>query len=965
MSTSSTSVPTGVELSSLGSQSDYLDESAVHPDEVEAPPAAEDTSYLPPEPLAPLPADLTDPLVKFCAEDGLHLEDDEFWHTALDQLDWLLFESNGGPIRTSVLKKQIADATAKADGKPQEVNIADVNGMLYNYFSHLVINAPKTKNFYHLILNITRKLEEFLAHARSLINSHSSNNNQAITAIYKYLSTETPSWLLCLLSLFRLILTHVYVHLSYPQQQYFFDHIREIDGEYEVRKKQEEERKKKKGNTLASADASISLALQDGVVQFEKHGHVDLITRYVTVCLHLINIIPLPSHGSSQASTPPEILLEIYNTFFLALSAQMYFPIQKSKLVDEEEDSAEAEEHKAAPMEFDVLAQAMSAPTSLAATAKTANSAKQEAALIIGTLLNQYCTILPSDYQKILSSRYYTPSFFRKVLSSVSTLLFFPYYGLKYLFSLPASSPLQDRCATLFLLLTYQSRESLYRDGLRSLTNISDAELEKLSSRNSPVHTPSSQISFSKLFYALCVNIQKDHALLVLYTMLYENKAFKAWLLPAEKPAADKSSSSSSSSSSTTTFPPLEHLILPMLEIINREVDISRHQVYMMINVLIVLTSEHNFIERSEKIIIPNQLKWFEETDLSGLSLRRIIQIVLLKVIQKNLDNKLDKPHIFNNVFAAFCNLTFTFPASFQSSSTRFSPIPHPLVSTRLVKLWASLQSILADKQQVYDDLVEERSERVQASIQQERDLYERTNGEEGGIYQEEDFEDEADEKINKIVDEIETSKEFVLLVTEALNYSLSVVNNTSPSITDCAQGASLLLELALIQSTVAPYFVSTAAVADDIKVLLENINKAIKFTTETLKKKERDIASDFDGNVKAVSAALTSGSFLSTGCDFSSLQPRGSFVYSEQTHSETFFLPYIYSIAGKSPLNILPCLVDPLKSDVEEAQNMYDPSALFDYDEMYYNEEAEGEEEEEHVEDEKTQQKVRIAINK
>src|SRR6185312_10128652 len=125
-----------------------------------------------------------------------------------------------------------------------------------------------------------------------------------------------------------------------------------------------------------------------------------------------------------------------------------------------------------------------------------------------------------------------------------------------------------------------------------------------------------------------------------LYTIIHECAAFRLYLL--QHHAHD-----------------LDYLLMPMLEILYREVDISKHHVYMIINIWILLTQQQGFDDIIKNIQI-KEVPFFKESVIKNVTLTQVMQIVILRTLQLNLRTKLKEPHIFNNALAAFCNLTIT-----------------------------------------------------------------------------------------------------------------------------------------------------------------------------------------------------------------------------------------------------------------------------------------------------------------
>lgn len=124
-------------------------------------------------------------------------------------------------------------------------------------------------------------------------------------------------------------------------------------------------------------------------------------------------------------------------------------------------------------------------------------------------------------------------------------------------------------------------------------------------------------------------------------------------------------------------------MIVPLLEVIYKEVDISKNHVYMAVNILIILSQEFKF-ETKIRVVQVEKVPWYKETSLATMPLASLITLIMLRTIQLNL-SKLREPHIFNNCIAALCNLTIasntTAPSAVAKATTPLSPNAKQVVS--------------------------------------------------------------------------------------------------------------------------------------------------------------------------------------------------------------------------------------------------------------------------------------------
>lgn len=278
------------------------------------------------------------------------------------------------------------------------------------------------------------------------------------------------------------------------------------------------------------------------------------------------------------------------------------------------------------------------------------------------------------------------------------------------------------------------------------------------------------RISFDKLYYAICSTLLSEHINLLLYSLIHENAAFRLYLLLYHKHD-------------------LDYLLMPMLEILYREVDISKHHVYMIINIWILLTQHQGFDDIIKKIRVKD-VPFFKEMVLKDLTLTQVMQIVLLRTLQLNLRTKLKEPHIFNNCLAAFCNLTITAmvgppvipigspwntpPTSPHDPNTPASPVAspavvsilsgpmtlHPQVSFRLTRVLCILSRKFLKLQNLHEIQILEHNLRIERMTSEEREE----------LTEEEEREEL---ELEEVAEELGTCMEFIQLLLEVVNHSI------------------------------------------------------------------------------------------------------------------------------------------------------------------------------------------------
>jgi len=275
-------------------------------------------------------------------------------------------------------------------------------------------------------------------------------------------------------------------------------------------------------------------------------------------------------------------------------------------------------------------------------------------------------------------------------------------------------------------------------------------------------------ISFSKLYYSLCSTLLREHVNLFLYTLIHENVSFRSYVLNHHRHD-------------------LDYLLMPQLEVLYREVDISKHHVYMIINTWILLTQSPGFDTAIRNIRVKD-VPFFKEAPLKDLALTQVMQIVLLRTLQLNLRTKLKEPHIFNNCLASFCNLTITAligpplptPATTPAGTPATSPgsgpssastsglggllsVPltlHPQVSFRLTRVLCILSRKFLALQLRHEAQVAAHNARIQQLAAEGRDTLN-------------EDEEVAELALEEVAEELGTCMEFIQLLLEVVNHAI------------------------------------------------------------------------------------------------------------------------------------------------------------------------------------------------
>jgi hypothetical protein len=627
-----------------------------------------------------LPVDPTDMLARLCSKEKIKADDLAFWKRVMDGTEWAFYETHSDQVQT----------------------------LLQQYCKSFVRNAAKSRNFHAMLLVICRHLENYsqtlhglagggenasnppnhlaVPQANAASQGGSSNVNASGAVPPSTLSKDHP-WITQLLYFLRLMIQYILSHLTYDETLLFFQHLAIPDlaskpgtpkhpstasaSMYASEGNWSSDKPMPAENTLSPPQMKHhTINLNPNSRRSSVNSQVDILTRFVCAIVNQLEVFgdvglnaimasgkavqtSGPARGSFSASSPTlsaasspthktsqplvDLHLELLNTFFVMLSTQMYLPL-----------STEYEQ-----VFLDRLMYCCKPPM--------LNSIQG----FMTSLVTNFTEVLPADWANTLARKQQAEkpkSFFSKITSSLTNLLYFPVWAVRYLFTIPPNHPLMDRSTLLIELLVYQNNDNDFRSAIRKLRNAdkprppqmlttsgagatnNHATASSLSPPNpaslSMLEEDLSQntvmqnlelgaVSFDKLYYALCSTLLSEHVNLFLYSLIHENTSFRMYLLRQHQHD-------------------LDYLLMPMLEILYREVDISKHHVYMIINIWILLTQQQGF-DLIIKSIRIKEVPFFKEVVLKDLTLTQVMQIVLLRTLQLNLRTKLKEPHIFNN----------------------------------------------------------------------------------------------------------------------------------------------------------------------------------------------------------------------------------------------------------------------------------------------------------------------------
>jgi len=164
------------------------------------------------------------------------------------------------------------------------------------------------------------------------------------------------------------------------------------------------------------------------------------------------------------------------------------------------------------------------------------------------------------------------------------------------------------------------------------------------------------RLHFKAIFDRLCATINQDSSLILLYLLINYNHDFIFYF------------------SSRTDH---DSLLLPLLEILYgcTQAGSDRRKTYMILVCILILTQDKSFNQNAQQLYI-GTVDWFQERFLQNISFCSLIVLILIRTIQKNLNNKLRDEYLHLNCLAAIANMSSYFDAI------------HPYAAHQLVQLF-------------------------------------------------------------------------------------------------------------------------------------------------------------------------------------------------------------------------------------------------------------------------------------
>ncbi|BFZ14111.1 hypothetical protein BsWGS_17150 [Bradybaena similaris] len=354
-----------------------------------------------------------------------------------------------------------------------------------------------------------------------------------------------------------------------------------------------------------------------------------------------------------------------------------------------------------------------------------------------------------------------------------------------------------------------------YRQALFSFTDSQEP------GHSVPTHIPSTfKLDMSKLYSVLCLTLHDDQTTLLLYLLIHQNANVKAFILSRTN---------------------IDHLVMPLLQILYHTHERSSHHIYMGLIVLLVLSEDEVFNKSVHEITVKN-VQWYKEKPLSDISLGGLLILVVIRTIQYNMTRMRDK-YLHTNCLAALANMSSQF--------TNLSSI----VAQKLINLFSQL---CKRHSKLVDQI------RQSAMNSQSSDL----------------TDEQTDSEQQDYLQDLSVLEEVLRMVLEIINSCLS----------SCLQHNPHLIYSLLYQKSLFASFRGHPTFQD----IIQNIDTVLAFFSARLE------ALGSNPSPSDVLATIKDGS-MAFKKDKLKKFPELKFKYVEEESPEEFFVPYVWSLVYHS----------------------------------------------------------------
>lgn len=281
--------------------------------------------------------------------------------------------------------------------------------------------------------------------------------------------------------------------------------------------------------------------------------------------------------------------------------------------------------------------------------------------LVVRKLLHNYVTRphFPVDVKSYAIFSEDQPGVLQRVGSAAANFMLLP---LTYLVSSTkeaSKSPVADSSLNILLTLIHYRKCVLLKHGkdmsvgtatsdstlkedtylsenpyCKALANAKDVEFDRVNIAGNALCGSLVRLPFASLFDTLGTSLADEVAILLLYSLVYENADFLEYVLVRTD---------------------LDTLLMPLLETLYNASKRSSNQIYMVLIILLILSQDSTFSASIHKLMLPN-VPWYKERILHQISLGSLMVIILIRTVKYNL-SMLRDVYLHTNCLATLANM--------------------------------------------------------------------------------------------------------------------------------------------------------------------------------------------------------------------------------------------------------------------------------------------------------------------
>ncbi|PRP74386.1 hypothetical protein PROFUN_10284 [Planoprotostelium fungivorum] len=196
-----------------------------------------------------------------------------------------------------------------------------------------------------------------------------------------------------------------------------------------------------------------------------------------------------------------------------------------------------------------------------------------------------------------------------------------------------SSSPLADH--SLFLLLVLSHRNSVHNPFHEVLSTIRNTSYDHLDA-DAVIPNSSQEISYLKLYQSMCDRIHHDGTILLLYYLLHRNSEFRAFILCRTD---------------------IDIMVVPLLRLLYKTIGHKPQLTYMTL-ICVFIMSGDSFFNKNIQDLRVDSVPWINSLrSVTSVSVSDLTILVFVKIIQVNISTIRDA-YLHTNCLATLANLS-------------------------------------------------------------------------------------------------------------------------------------------------------------------------------------------------------------------------------------------------------------------------------------------------------------------